>query len=98
MPEPTLDALEEFFPQAVTHMPDEFDSHQFILWLAHHHQRRYVEALAAYADTERPFQIVHGQIAQRLLSYPHLAVKIGDAVSADIFGQQNSAVLWRGVL
>jgi hypothetical protein len=78
-------------------MGDEFNSHQFILWLAQHYQRLYVHTLAVYADTDRPFQIVHGEIARRMLSYPHLATKIGDVVSADIFGQKNSAALWRKV-
>ena len=98
MPEPTLDNLETVFAQVVDVLEkDEFDSHEFILRLAHEHQRLYVEALAAYAYTDRPFQVVHGEIAKRLLKYPNLVVKTGETVSEDIFGQENQCAWWRKV-
>ena len=98
MPELTLDALENVFREVVKAMEkDEFDSHEFILRLAHDHQRLYVNALAAYADTDRPFQVVHGEIAKRLLNYGDLVVKTGEAISKDIFGQSDSCATWRRV-
>lgn len=98
MPESSLDALEVLYPQVVASMEkDDFDSHEFILKLAHDHQRLYVKALAAYADTDRPFQIVHGEIAKRLLTHQDLVVKIGETISKDIFGQENSAAMWQKV-
>ena len=63
MPAPELAALESVFPSVIATMDPYFDSHDFILKLAHKHQRLYVTALAAYADHEYPFQIVHGDIA-----------------------------------
>ena len=59
MSAPTLDALEQVFPEVVEKMSDYFDSHDFILKLAQAHQRLYVAALAAYVGKEYPFQIVH---------------------------------------
>jgi hypothetical protein len=98
MPESSLDALEALYPQVVASMErDDFDSHEFILQLAHDYQRLYVKALAAYADTDRPFQIVHGEIAKRLLKHGHLVVKTGETISKDIFGQENTAAAWRRV-
>ena len=46
MTNPTFDALEAAFPSIVVNMDDEFDSHDFILKLAHANQRLYVQALA----------------------------------------------------
>lgn len=95
MPETALDALEAIYNEVLGVVPDRaFDSHQFILALAHRHQRLYVQALVEYADTNRPFQIVHGQIAQRLHNHPTLVRKVGEHNSADIFGQVNSAAMW----
>jgi hypothetical protein len=47
-----LDSLEAVFPDILVLMPDEFDSHEFILRLAQAHQRLYVVALSGYADTD----------------------------------------------
>jgi hypothetical protein len=90
-----FDALEKEFPETVAQMGGFFDSHEFILKLAQMHQRLYVAALAAYADHDYPFQIVHGEIARRLLGHRELATKVGDSVSEDIFRQRSSATVWR---
>jgi hypothetical protein len=100
MPEPTLDALETVFAQVVAGMDkDEFDSHEFILKLACDHQHLYVSALATYANTNRPFQIVHGEIAKRLLTHHgEVVTKTGEATSEDIFGHVNTCAMWRRVV
>jgi hypothetical protein len=94
MSAPTLDALEQVFPEIVDKMNDYFDSHDFILKLAQTHQRLYVAALAGYVAKEYPFQIVHGEIARRLLKHTELVTKVGDHTSKDIFGQTSSATVW----
>jgi len=76
-------------------MKSEFDSHEFILTLAQSYQRDYIQALQEYSEKDSPFMIVHGEIARRLLNYPRLVFKTGERNSADIFGQVNSAVIWR---
>jgi hypothetical protein len=78
-------------------MEDEFNAHEFILHLAHRQQRLYVLGLALYADTHHPFQTAHGQIARRLHNYSHLVTKIDDRPSKDIFGESQSASVWRKV-
>jgi hypothetical protein len=95
MPETAFDALEAKFPEIVAKMDHYFDSHDFILKLAQAHQRLYVAALAAYVDRDYPFQIVHGEIARRLLNHPDLVTKVGENSSQDIFGQRSSASVWR---
>jgi hypothetical protein len=97
MAESTLQALEAAFPDVIVQMGEFFDSHDFILKLAHAHQRLYVAALAAYVDHEHPFQIVHGEIARRLLNHPELVSRVGERMSRDIFGQKSSATVWNKV-
>jgi cellobiose-specific phosphotransferase system component IIA len=91
-----LEALETVYSSVLETMPDEFDSHQLILALAHQHQRLYVQALVTFAEMDYPFMAVHGEIAQRL-SHTNLVKKIGERNSEDIFRQVNSASLWRKV-
>ncbi len=95
MPGSAFDALEQKFSEVVAKMDTYFDSHAFILRLAQAHQRLYVAALAAYVDRECPFQIVHSEIARRLLNHPELVTKVGENSSEDIFHQKNSAAVWR---
>jgi hypothetical protein len=53
------------YPEVITQMPDLFDSHMFILELAHQNQAEYVKALYAYIDSAHvenptPFQLYIG--------------------------------------
>jgi hypothetical protein len=75
-------------------MGKRFNSHQFILALAHQHQGLYIKALVQYADNKAPFQVVHGQLAQALFKFDHLISHEGDESSTDIFGHSNSASVW----
>lgn len=60
------EALEEIYPKIVRLMPDEFDSHKFILTLAQKYQKLYIRALYEHRDQNRPFHRVHMAIATRL--------------------------------
>jgi hypothetical protein len=90
-----FESLEACYEQVIALMPNKFDSHEFILKLAQEHQRLYVQALVEYAESERPFQIVHGQIAMRLIKYPNLVTRVGEHISKDIFLRENTATLWQ---
>jgi hypothetical protein len=92
-----FEALESVYQQVIALMPNKFDSHEFILKLAQEHQRLYVQALVEYVDNDRPFQIVHGQIAMRLLKFPNLVTRVGEHISQDIFLRESSATLWQKV-
>lgn len=92
-----FELLEAVYEQVIALMPNKFDSHEFILNLAQEHQRLYVQALVEYADSERPFQIVHGQIAMRLLKFPNLITRVGEHISKDIFLRENTAIVWQKV-
>jgi hypothetical protein len=92
-----FEALETVYEQVVALMPNRFDSHEFILKLAQEYKQLYVKALVEYAENERPFQIVHGQIAMRLLKFPNLVTRVGEHISKDIFLQESTATLWQKV-
>jgi hypothetical protein len=91
-------SLEAVYEQVIELMPNKFDSHEFILKLAQEHQQLYVKALIEHAESEKPFQIVHSQIAMRLLKFPNLVTRAGDHISRDIFLQENVATLWEKVV
>ena len=90
-------SLEAVYEQVIALMPNKFDSHEFILKLAQQHQRLYVQALVENVGSESPFQVVHSQIAMRLLKFPNLVTRVGEHISKDIFLQENSATLWQKV-
>ena len=90
-------SLEAVYEQVIALMPNKFDSHEFILKLAQQYQRLYVQALVENVDSESPFQVVHSQIAMRLLKFPNLVTRVGEHISKDIFLQENSATLWQKV-
>ena len=92
-----FESLEAVYEKVIALMPSRFDSHEFILKLAQEHQQLYVKALIEYVESERPFQIVHSQIAMRLLKYPNLITRVGEHISRDIFLQESTATLWQKV-
>ena len=85
-------ALENVYQQVMDEMPDEFTSHNFILALARRHQRLYIDALYTYRTTLSPFQVVHGQLAERLRQF---ADYVDHVASTDIFGTSERAARWR---
>lgn len=89
-----LGELKAHYPEILNMMPDEFDSHQFILMLAHKHQPEYVRALYACQDVKdrAPFREVHKQISQSLRDY---ADYDGEGYSDDIFRVRQSNARWR---
>lgn len=92
-----ITVLENHFSKLVDSFTSEFDTHDFIRRLAHRHQRDYIAALVAFQDQAHPFNVLHGQIGWLLGQHPELVSKVGERDSEDIFGQRNSAVVWRKV-
>jgi hypothetical protein len=89
-----LDELTPHYQEILDLMPDEFDSHQFILKLAQKYQPEYVRALYAcqHVKDRAPFREVHKQISQSLNDY---AERIGDRTSPDIFRSDQGNAFWR---
>jgi hypothetical protein len=92
-----LEALEAVYEKVIAIMPNKFDSHEFILKLAQEYQQLYVQALAEYVDSEKPFQSLHSQIAMRLLKYPNLINRDGEHISMNIFLKESTATIWKKV-
>ncbi|MBN1934254.1 MAG: hypothetical protein JW934_06300 [Anaerolineae bacterium] len=100
MSEYDFSALYDQYSALIEQMKDTFDSHQFILELAHRNQVPYVEALYAYRDSlhrgePTPFRIVHQILAQHLTTCTDLIERAGDVYSEDIFGQVSECAQWR---
>ena len=89
-----FEALEQHYPEIIQRMGKRFNSHEFILELAHSHQGLYIKALAQYSDNKAPFQVVHGQLAKALVKFDKLVYYIGDEPSTDIFGHSSEAAVW----
>lgn len=83
------------YPEIIATMDEIFGAHEFILALAHRYQRAYVEALAIWAPSNKPFQILHGTLASKLHDFPELVEKLGHRKGTDIFGQTQGATYWR---
>ncbi len=95
--------LESKFPEIVKQMPDRFDSHEFLLALAHQNQAEYVKALYANVDyvnqeNPSPFQIVHSVIMKKLKHHTELVTLLrDDKPSKDIFGKSQTCGEWEKV-
>jgi hypothetical protein len=90
-----LAALYIQYPSLIAEMGERFSSHEFILKLAQGHQREYVAALSAYADSGEPFRVVHQQLSYHFRTYPDLVEPLGEFASVDIFGKSNTCAHWR---
>jgi hypothetical protein len=93
----TFERLEKLFPRIVNLMPNDFDSHDFILKLAQKYQKLYVQLLFVYKDNNQPFQSVHKEIGRRLKKRDDLVEHLGNHSSQNIFGQENNCAVWHKV-
>jgi hypothetical protein len=89
--------LEEKYPEIVKKMPDEFNSHFFILALVQKYQRLYVQALNEYVKNDQPFQSVHTEIAKRLKKRKDLVKYLYTRSSKNIFGHESGAAVWKKI-
>lgn len=92
-----FEALEAVFSRVVRTMPDEFDTHQFILKLARRYQKLYIQALYVYRDNDSSFTMTHRAIGKRLKKHETLVKQVGTRKSQNIFGLENRVALWRKV-
>jgi len=83
------------YPAVIASLPQTFTSHQFILRLAQWNQKAYVEALYAYRDDARPFNIVHSILARHLHACSEVELVSTDAPSGNIFGEADVCAVWR---
>jgi len=97
MSKDALKDLEDVFPKIMELMPDEFDSHDFILALARKYQKLYAEALFTSKEERLPFNGVHREIGKRLKRHKDLVEQIGNKNSANIFGLESKVAVWRKV-
>jgi len=92
-----FEGLEEKYHEIVGLMPEEFNSHEFILMLGQRYQQLYVQALSEYASNNQPFQSAQTEIARRLKRHDDLVIQIDIRPSKNIFGLLNDAAVWRKV-
>jgi hypothetical protein len=94
-----FEELDQYIPDIIELMPNPFNSHEFILKMAHQHQGAYIRALAQYADTVQPFATVHGLLVKRMSQKfsDYVRRQLPDEASQDIFGQSESAAVWEKI-
>jgi len=92
-----VDVLENCFEGVLASMEIRFTSHQFILRLAHDHQREYVAGLAAFADGGSPFKDLHHALVKRVkkLEGKTVTLRKESYPSQDIFGTPSHSGLWK---
>lgn len=92
-----VDKLESFFEDIIPKMAHRFTSHEFLLRLAHEHQKEYIGALALYLGNDTPFRDLHHELVKRLkkLEGQMLISQRTEYPSRDIFGNPSTATLWR---
>lgn len=89
-----MDTVEDLVRSILPLMPASFDTHQLIVKLAQNNQRSYIEALQR-VNGDTPFQTLHSMIGKAVLKLAPEFDLGGEASSSpDIFGQNNSCVLW----
>jgi hypothetical protein len=91
------EALEEKYDEIVNLMSETFDSHKFILTLAHEYQKLYIQALYEHRNQNRPFHRVHMAIGKRLKKRVDLVKQLPDRSSKNIFGLENEVAVWMKV-
>jgi hypothetical protein len=92
-----VDTLEAHYEETIKVMDVRFTSHQFLLRLAHDHQRDYVAGLAAYAEGGKPFRDLHHALILRLRKRQgkEVTLRKESYPSQDIFGTPSHSGLWR---
>ena len=90
-----VDEIEQYYPEIIDSMPKRFNSHEFILALAHRYQGPYIKVLAQYVDSPAPFMAAHGQLAKLIGKFSDKVKALDYEASTDIFGNSNNAVFRR---
>ena len=90
-----MDELIANYPAIIELMDSEFDSHAFILELAHANQATYVAALNNYTRGGTPFQTLHAQLSSALHGFPNLVQYVDEVKSRNIFGRVTACARWR---
>jgi len=89
-----IEELEHYYPEIIDAMPKRFNSHEFILKLAHRYQGLYIRFLAQYADSKSPFMSAHGQLAKLIGKFDNKVKPLDYESSKDIFGNSSDAMVW----
>jgi len=88
-----LDEIQQCYLEIIDVMPKRFNSHEFILELAHRYQGLYIKVLAQYVDSPSPFMSAHGQLAKRLNNFDQIK-QLAYESSTNIFGGTSDAMVW----
>lgn len=89
-----LEEIEQYYLEIIDAMPKHFNSHEFIMKLAHRYQGPYIRVLAHYADSKSPFMSAHGQLAKLIGKFDDKVTALNYEPSHDIFGNPNEAMVW----
>jgi len=93
-----VEILTGFYDDVVEEMGEQFTSHEFILELAHEHQREYIDGLASFKNSQgEPFQALHSILAKKLKEVDSIELLDERHQGKNIFNVQSGCALWRKI-
>jgi transcriptional regulator with XRE-family HTH domain len=98
--EPREEAMDELiaqYPAIIGQMGPLFDSHTFILALAHNNQDAYVAALNNHVGNGASFKALHAQLSRALYDFPALVKHAGVVNTPNIFGVPCQCAQWQRI-
>jgi hypothetical protein len=85
---------DEVFEQVLDHMPESFDSHDFIFEMMRRFPREYTLSLYEYRRSKDPIQTLHQMIGRKLASFGDRIVKDEHKSSQNVRGLPSENLHW----
>ena len=85
---------DEVFEQVLDHMPESFDSHDFIFEMMRRFPREYTLSLYEYRRSKDPIQTLHQMIGRKLVSFGDRIVKDDRKSSQNVRGLPSENMHW----
>ena len=88
---------DEVFEQVLDHMPDSFDSHDFIFEMMRRFPREYTSSLYECRRSKDPIQTLHAKIGRKLLEFSDVIRKVDRKSSRNVRGLPSGNQHWEKI-